>query len=111
MIAAFAIGGAELLLMILVSMYGAVRLPPGARIPLHWGGTYGNFTSKRAGLVVWPAVGAGIFVMLTLVSGLRSHGRSAGSALEFVMPIVMCVLLVSQAGAIMTARRRSGTAA
>lgn len=50
MIVAFAIGGVELLLMVLVSVYGAVTLPPDARIPLHWGGTYRNFTSKRAGL-------------------------------------------------------------
>jgi hypothetical protein len=110
-IVALAIGGAELLLMILMSVYGAVTLPPDARVPVHWGGTWGNFRSKRAGLVIWPGAGAGLFVLLTFVGGLRSHGQSAAGAIRVLLPIVMCVLLVAQAGAIMTARRRSGSAA
>jgi hypothetical protein len=109
-IVAFAIGGVELLLMILVSVYGAVTLPPGARIPLHWGGTYDNFRSRRTGLIVWPAAAAGLLVVLAVVGGLRSHGQSAGGVIRFLLPTVLGVLLLAQAGAISAARRRSGSA-
>jgi hypothetical protein len=111
MIVSFAVGGAEWLLMVLVSGYGALMLPATARIPLHWAGTYSNFTSKRTGLVVWPAAGAGLLVLLIVASGLTPHGKPAGSLIEVLLPIVMGVLLVAQAGGIVTARRRSGRAA
>jgi hypothetical protein len=110
-IVALAIGGAELLLVIVMSVYGAVTLPPGARIPLHWAGTYDNFRSKRTGLVVWPAVAAGLFVVLVVVGSLRSHGHPAADAIRFLLPVIMFVLLVAQAGAIRAAGRRSGPAA
>jgi hypothetical protein len=105
-----AIGGAELLLMILMSVYGAVTLPPGARVPVHWGGTWGNFRSKRAGLISWPAVGACLFALLAVVGEIRSHGQSAAGAIRVLLPIIMCVLLIAQVGAIRAARRRSGSA-
>ena len=69
MVAALTVGGVLLAVMIAASGYAAIILPGDARIPLHFGSDEHVFLmSKRAGLVIWPALGA-----------LRS-GCSAGSA-------------------------------
>jgi hypothetical protein len=57
-----AISGLLVVTMIGISCYGAVTLPPDARIPLHRGfGNYDNFASKTVGLIAWPIAGAVIF--------------------------------------------------
>jgi hypothetical protein len=95
--------------MIAVARYGSVTLSPDARIPVHWGGSYGNFVSKRTGLITWPAVAALIYVMLAFVGQLKpSHGKSGDIIAYVALPVVMCILLAAQVGAIVTARRRSG---
>jgi hypothetical protein len=110
MTAGLVIGGVALLAMIAVARYGSVALPPDARIPVHWGGSYGNFVSKRTGLITWPAVAALIYGMLAFAGQLKpSHGNKSGDIIAYIaLPVVMCILLAAQAGAIMTARRRSG---
>jgi hypothetical protein len=108
--AALVIGGVILLAMIGVSWYGAVTLPAGARVPIHFGISYNNFVPKRVGLVLHPALGALVFVII----GIVSHGKSAagtsshGAPTLVILPIIMGVLLVVQIGAIRVARRRSG---
>ena len=109
MVAALAVGGVILLVMICMSCYGWVTLPSDARVPIHWGGSYNNFVSKRLGLVMHPAAAAVAYLIL----GVVSHGKSASSASShappyFILPLIMGVMLVTQAGAITVARRRSG---
>jgi hypothetical protein len=107
-IVAWAVSGAILLGMIGVSWYGAVTLPPQARVPVHWGGSYGNFQSKRTGLITWPAAGAGLYILLAGIGQIRSKGHSAGQVLAVLLPIIMVTLIVFQIGAIRAARRNSG---
>jgi 4-amino-4-deoxy-L-arabinose transferase-like glycosyltransferase len=103
------IGGVVLLAMICVSWYGAVTLPSNARVPIHFGVSYNNFVSKRLGLIVHPAVGALLFLISAFVGhGHAAHGASAKAPPLIFLPIIMCVLLVVQVGAITVARRRSG---
>ncbi len=108
MTAALVIGGVVLLAMICVSWYGAVTLPGDARVPIHFGVSYNNFVSKRAGLVMHPAAGAVVYLLLAFVShGNPAHGTSS-KALPHIFPVlIMCVLLAVQVGAIRVARRRS----
>jgi hypothetical protein len=107
--AALVISGVILLAMIGVSWYGAVTLPADARVPIHFGVSYNNFVSKRAGLIMHPAAGALIFLIIGLVShGQPATGTSSHGPPPVILPIIMCVLLVVQIGAIRVARRKSG---
>jgi hypothetical protein len=106
MVVEVAAGAAILAAMLCVSWYGWVTLPSDARVPIHFGpAAYNNFVSKRTGLIMHPAAGGVAFVILIVVS----HGRaaSAGSA-PVILPVVLFVLLITQAGAIWVARNRSG---
>ena len=109
MTAALIIGGVVLLAKICVSWYGAVTLPGDARVPIHFGVSYNNFVSKRAGLVMRPAAGAAFFVLSAFViHGHPANGTSSKAPPYLIIPVVMCVLLVVQAGAIRVARRKAG---
>jgi hypothetical protein len=105
MIAVLVAGRALLLAMIGVSWYGWVTLPAGAQVPIHFGAGYNNFVSKRLGLVMHPAAGALVYV----ISALAAHSPAKARPV-FILPLVMCVLLIVQVGAIRVARTRSGTA-
>jgi hypothetical protein len=107
MTAVLAIGGVLLLVMIGVSCYGWVNLPADARVPIHFGAGYNNFVSKRLGLIVHPAAG----VLVYVIFALATHHHSSKSTPAFIVPIIMCVLLAVQIGAIKVARTKSGTAA
>jgi hypothetical protein len=95
--------------LLCVSWYGWVTLPPDARVPIHFGpGYYNRFVPKRVGLLLHPAIGVLVFVVVTAVR--QAAGTKAGRAPGPVfLPIVMLVPLVVQAGAIWIARRRSGS--
>jgi hypothetical protein len=98
--------------MIGISCYGAVTLPPDARIPLHYGfGGYNNFRSKNVGLLVWPAAGALVFALLTAVSVqlIRPNHPGGGRAPLIIMPIVLVIIVISQWGAISIARRNTAS--
>jgi hypothetical protein len=76
MIAALAVGGVLMLAMIAASARGAVRLAPDARIGVHCGSVeHCFFVSKRAGLIIWPAMGAVLFVVL---GGITKSSLAAG---------------------------------
>jgi hypothetical protein len=104
MIASLVIGGVVLLAMIGVSCYGWVTLPADARVPIHFGAGYNNFVPKALGLVIHPAAGVVIYV----ISAATTHNPAKASSAVYIFPIVMCVLLVVQVGAIKVARSRSG---
>jgi hypothetical protein len=100
-----AAGAALLAADLCVAWYGWVTLPADARVPIHFGpAAYNNFVSKRVGLIVHPAGAVVLFVILVAVS--QSGAAKGGPALVF-LPIVMAVLLVTLAGAIRVARKRS----
>ncbi len=105
MIAVLVIGGVLLLAMIGVSWYGWVTLPADALVPVHFGASYNNFVSKPLGLIIHPAAGVVVYV----ISALATH-HSSKSSPAFIAPLVMCVLLAVQVGAIKVARTKSGTA-
>jgi hypothetical protein len=107
MIAALAIGGALLLAMFGVSWWGWVTLPADARVPIHFGLTYNNFVPKRLGLVLHPAVGVLVYVVTVVATHHPTHGSK--TAPVFIFPLIMCVVLAVQFGAIKVARSRSAT--
>lgn len=109
MIAGLVIGGVLWLAMVGVSYYGWLTLPADARVPVHFGvGTYNNFAPKRVGLVLHPAAGALIYVIFLVArSSHAAHGPSL--PVEVILPLVLCLLLIVQAGAIRVSRRRSGS--
>jgi hypothetical protein len=108
-ILALTIGGVLLLAMICVSVYGWVTLPADARVPIHFRVSYNNFVPKLAGLIVHPALGAVIFVILAVTGHVSSANDGSSHGPSYVaIPIVLALLLVVQIGAIRVARRNSG---
>lgn len=103
MTASHVAGALILAAMIAISGYGARALHRTARVPVHWAGGYNNYVSKPAGLIIWPAAGALVYVVFLALGSARS-ARGTG----IIMPIIMCILVASQIGAIAAARRRSG---
>ena len=105
------ISGLLLGVIIGISCYGAVTLPPGARVPLHYGlGSYNNFASKTTGLIVWPAVGALIFALLTAVSvhAIKpNHPGGGGGAPLIITPFVLLIVAAFEWGAISVARKNT----
>jgi hypothetical protein len=99
-VAALAVGGVLLAMMIAASGYAAVILPASARIPLHLGSQQHVFlVSKRAGLVIWPAVGAVLYGVL----GGVSVSSLAANWVPGVRDVLMVVVLGFQAGALVLA--------
>jgi hypothetical protein len=107
-IAGLVIGGVLWLAMVGLSCYGWLTLPAGARVPVHFGAGYNNFVPKGLGLVIHPAIGGLVYVIIVVANASHAtHGPSL--PVEVILPLVMCLLLVVQAGAIRVARRRSGS--
>ena len=98
-----------LLAMIGTSVYGAVTLPPDARLPLHLGPAgYTNWQPRNVALVAWPAIGTVIYVIL-IVAAERHHGSSGhGVPLNVGLSVVLAIMLASHVGALQAAIRRSG---
>jgi hypothetical protein len=96
-----------LLGMVGVSLYGASALPPGARVPIHFGpGAYNNWVPKNLGLLLWPVGGAVVYVILAL--NARSQQADGGSGLPAGLTIALVVMLVTEVGALRVALRRGG---
>ena len=104
MVAALAVGGVLLAVMIAASAYAAVILPASARIPLHFGSHDHVFlVSKRAGLVVWPVAGAVLYGVLGGISASSLAADWVPGVRAVLMPAAMCVLLGFQVGALVLA--------
>ena len=100
------IGGALLLAMISVSLYGAVTLPPGAQLPLHFGPAgYNRWVPKNTGLVLWPAIGAVIYAIIVVT--VKDHQTHGGPGPSVGLSIALGVILVTQVGALAVARSRN----
>ena len=108
MAASLIVGGVLLLAMVVASGRAAVTLPAEARIPVHVGSVEHRYlASKRAGLVIWPAVGA---VLFGVVGGITRNSLAAGwvpGVRDILTPAVMIVALAFQIGALALARRGS----
>jgi hypothetical protein len=108
-VAALLIGGVLLLAMVAASGHAAVVLPADARIAIHCGSAeYRYLASKRAGLVIWPALGALCFGVLGGITGSSLAAGWVPGVRAVLVPAVMCVVLAFQAGALIMARRSSG---
>ena len=100
------IGVVEVLAMAALAAYGAAKLPPDARVSLHLIGRYGNFSSRRAGLIAWPVLGGILFVLVGIVAAtIQVHGKMAGFSPAIFLPLVLCIVLLSEIVAIDRARR------
>ncbi len=112
MMASLTVGGLLLLAMIAASARGVVRLAPDARVPVHCGSVEHCFlVSKRAGLIIWPAMGAVLFVVL---GGISKSSLAAGwvpGVRDVLVPAVLLVVFGFQAGALVLAGRGAGAAA
>jgi hypothetical protein len=89
-----------------VSVYGARTLPPDARVPLHFGPAgYTNWQPRNFALVLWPAIGVVVYIVLVATS----HGQHSGHGLPVpvVLTAVLAIMLVSHVGALQAANRRS----
>ena len=84
MVAALAVGGVLLAVMIATSGYGGVILPRDARIPVHLGShEHVLLVSKRAGLVSWPVVGAVVQLKDVRTLQMRSYITQANGEYHF----------------------------
>jgi hypothetical protein len=103
-VASLVIGGALLLAMIAASGWAAVTLPPDARIPIHFGSVEHCYLApKRAGLVIWPVVGALGYAILGGFSASSVASNWVPGLRDVLMPAVMCVVLGFQVGALVLA--------
>jgi hypothetical protein len=104
--ASLAVGGIFLLAMIVASVRAAVTLPAGARIAIHCGFLEHCYLApKRAGLVVWPALGAVTFGVLGGIAASSLAADWVPGVRDVLVPAILGVLLAFQAGALVLARR------
>jgi hypothetical protein len=112
MVASLAVGGVLMLALIAASARAAVRLPPDARIPVHCGSVeHCFFVSKRAGLIIWPALGAVLFVVLGGITKSTLAVDWVPGVRDVLVPAVLFVVFGFQVGALVLAGRGSGLAA
>jgi hypothetical protein len=99
-------GGVLLLAMVVASARAAVVLPAGARVRIHFGSVERCYrASKRAGLVIWPVLGAVAFGGLGGIAGSRLAADWVPGVRDVLTPAVMAVMLAFQVGALVLARR------
>jgi hypothetical protein len=103
---ALIIGGALLLAMIGVSLYGAVALPAGAQMPIHFGGGgYNRWVSKNTALVLHPLIGAVAYAFIVVT--VRDHQTHGGLGPAAGLSIALGIVLIAQVGALAVALGRS----
>jgi hypothetical protein len=108
MMASLVGAGVFTLAMIVAAVQAAIALPAGTRIPLHFGSVERCYlVPKRAGLVIWPAAGAGVSGVL---GGIAASSLAADwvPGVRYVLaPAAAGVLLAFEVGALSMARRGS----
>jgi hypothetical protein len=98
------IDGILLLAMIGVSLYGAVALPPGAQVPVHFGvGGYNRWLPKKTGLAIWPGLAAVIYVVVLATA----HDKGIHGSPAVGLTIALAVIMATQIGALAVAFGRS----
>ena len=83
--------------MVCLSGFGALRLPPEARIPVHFG-PWSEQTSvpKAPGLVMWVAVG----VVTYLAGGVLTRPHTTDVTARLGLTLALGTILVTQAVAV-----------
>jgi hypothetical protein len=83
--------------MVCLSGWGALRLPPDARVPVHFG-RWSPHTAvpKAPGLVLWVAVG----VVTYLAAGVLGAQRTADLTARVGLTLALATILVTQAVAV-----------
>jgi len=107
-IGAVAVGSVLLLVMLGVSVYAAVTLPPGAQVPIRLRlGGYSNWQPKRVALALWSGSAVVVYVAILVIVGMAgwSNGRLTPAV---TLPVALLVLILNQMGAVRAARSRSG---
>jgi hypothetical protein len=90
--------------MVGVSGWGAVRLPPDARVPVHFGpASATTAVPKTTGLVLWAAVG----VVTYFLAGVLAGAHRADLAARFGLTAALATILVAQTVAVAVAAGRS----
>jgi hypothetical protein len=100
-------GGIVVLVLVALSVWAAVTLPPGSQVPVHHGfGGWNNWQPKNIALIIWPGIGALVYaILIVATSNASSSGKTAPAV---IAPIAMLVLAVSYYNAIRAAIRENG---
>jgi hypothetical protein len=102
---ALIIDGVLVLAMIGVSLYGAAVLPPGARMPVHFGPVgYNQWVPRSVGLIMWPA--GGVIVSVIIAVTVRHHQTHGDLGPVVGLSIALGIILVTQIGALAVALGR-----
>jgi hypothetical protein len=89
--------------MVCLSGWGGVRLPPDARVPVHFGRwSRSTAVPKTPGLVVWAAVG-----VVTWLGGVLGAARTGGPTARAALTLALATILVTQGVAVALAVTRS----
>ena len=83
--------------MVCLSGWGALRLPPDARIPIHFGAlSWHTSVPKAPGLVLWVAVG----LVTYLAGGVLTSPHAGDVTARFGLTIALGTILLTQAVAV-----------
>ncbi len=106
-IGAVAVGSVLLVVMLGISVYAAVTLPPGARVPvrLRLSG-YSNWQPKRLALGLWA--GSAVVVYLAILAIVVAAGWNGRLWPALILPLAELVLVFNEMGAVRAARSRIG---
>jgi len=106
--ASLVVSGVFTLAMIVAAVRAAIALPADARIPLHVGLAERCYlVPKRAGLIIWPAAGAGVSGVLGGVAASSLATDWVPGVRYVLAPAAAGVLLAFEVGALAMARRGS----
>jgi hypothetical protein len=92
--------------MVCLSGWGALRLPPDARVPVHFGRwSRSTAVPKTPGLVVWVAVGVATWLGASVLGGARSGDVAARAGVTLALATILVVQAVAVALAVAHSRR------
>jgi hypothetical protein len=89
------VGAVLVLAMVAIAQYGWRALPDGAQMPLHWGpASWNNWVGKNVALVVYPAIGLVVYVIMAATLSAHRGKDLWGLVLALVViTIVECAAI------------------
>jgi hypothetical protein len=76
---------------------------------MHFGPAgYSNWRPKNVGLLMWPAVGVAVYVVLVTTARNQQANSGHGLPLPIGLTVALAVLLANQVGALRAALKHSG---
>jgi|GEM_PF-7134550 hypothetical protein len=98
------VGLIPLLLMLAAAAWGFLALPPGARIPIHFGlGRPDRWAGRTFGLLLYPAIGVVVAAFELVVAATSGGGANA---VAVPMAVILLILLAIQFLALRRAREK-----